>query len=306
MTSVKMTSDLLEELGSCGDYVHRFQRLFPIDQYPDGVEVNEDVCSRHAVNFPWDWAVEVMLSNAGYSVYQEQINALNREFTALNQRYSDERAAWRDAWNEQYSDPDWNTSAEARAAHTELTRAHEVRLEEAKLDATHRSARAFGRAFAASDDHVSDRVQTAHQRSGRRRDERVIAAYDRVVNDLSTSRQRLDEYTAKVPELEERELALRSVAAQARANVAEREAERLEANAERARASADSATKSAEEARAEAARLAALAAPAESTSEESTEVTESESTTDSATEASDPAENTDSSTSESEAVTRDA
>lgn len=306
MTSVKVTSDLLEELGSCGDYVHRFQRLFPIDQYPDGVEVNEDVCSQHAVNFPWDWATEVMLSNTGYRAYQEQINALNREFTALDSQHADERAAWRETWNQRYTDPDWDTSDEARAAHRELTRAHAARLEESKLDATHRSARAFGRAFAASDDHVSDRVKTAHQRSSGRRDERLIAAYDRVVSDLSASRQRLEEYTAKVPELEERELNLRSAVAQARANVAEREAARLEANAERARASADSATKSAEEARAEAARLAALAAPAESTSEESTEVTESESTTGSATEASDPAENMDSSTSESEAVTRDA
>lgn len=76
---MKLTSNTLRELGSCGDYLRRFGQLFPRSEYPDGVEVNQEVCARYATDFDWAWAAETMLNWDGRQEYERLRNSRSAE-----------------------------------------------------------------------------------------------------------------------------------------------------------------------------------------------------------------------------------
>jgi cell division septum initiation protein DivIVA len=84
---MKMTRDLLSALGSCGGYVETFDRLFPADEHPDGVEVTAEVCVQYADEFDWAWAADVMLTQEAHSVWSDAVYYSGR--TARAQKFGE-------------------------------------------------------------------------------------------------------------------------------------------------------------------------------------------------------------------------
>lgn len=59
-----LTVKTLLNHGACTAQVLRFQRLFGTS-----VEVTEDLCAAHAMDFSWDWAANHLLSDEGRTAY---------------------------------------------------------------------------------------------------------------------------------------------------------------------------------------------------------------------------------------------
>lgn len=256
---MKMTQELLTELGSCGDYVHTFRRLFPSSEFPDGVEINEEVCWANAGEFPWYWAVEQMLSGRGGERYHAVKREIQRERNAHNQKLIDARHAWQEKHGEQYAEVTYDTSREARDEYRQLVSTWEAELLELGLSDGQIEARAFGRVFSGEPDLRSNKVNRAHERVAARVEESVISAYTELEARLKKKRAQLAELTRLVPELEEQEAKLRLKYVPAKARKQAAAATRLAQEAtERARIAAEWQTR-ADEAQAEAEKLAAEA-----------------------------------------------
>jgi hypothetical protein len=274
---VRMTKELLAGLGSCGDYVRTFRRLFPIEQYPDGIEVNEEVCLQHANQFPWDWAVEQMLTYDGANKFREIRNELRTEANELERELNAKREAWKTQYNQSYTEPDWDTSSEARDAYNTMLTEHNTKLTELGLAQDQRSARAFGRVFDTMPEFRSPRVESARENAVRQIEATTIARYDDLTRRLESNRAELERLTELVPQLEaeEAELRVKYVPAKARQRAAE--AAMLADRAAEATRLAEEAQTRADDAKAEADKLAA---EAEAIGNASTETTTDDTATD--------------------------
>jgi hypothetical protein len=80
---MKMTRQLLRDVGVCATYVRRFSELFPTETYPDGVELNQETCTQHANDFDWQWAVSEFLSWNGRMRHEELVASRSAEARAF-------------------------------------------------------------------------------------------------------------------------------------------------------------------------------------------------------------------------------
>lgn len=110
---LKMTTELLAELGSCGDYTAKFQRLFPTtdERYEDGVEVTGEVVRANRNDFDFSWAVARMFTDEAQTRYtdatygrDEVSQLIETERTQAATAHNAARAAWRqkydlDSWS---------------------------------------------------------------------------------------------------------------------------------------------------------------------------------------------------------------
>jgi hypothetical protein len=80
---VKMTRQLLLDVGVCGTYVRTFSNKFPIETYPDGVELNREVCEAHANDFDWPWAVAEFLNWNGRQRWEDLVGSRSSEARAF-------------------------------------------------------------------------------------------------------------------------------------------------------------------------------------------------------------------------------
>lgn len=73
-----ITVEMLKSLGACESELEVFEELFP-----EGTEVTEELCVRHALDFEWCWCSENLLSPAGFRKYNEVIEEAREEFYAV-------------------------------------------------------------------------------------------------------------------------------------------------------------------------------------------------------------------------------
>lgn len=254
---MKMTKELLAELGSCGEYVRVFRRNFPVEQYPEGVEINEEVCATQADQFQWSWAVEQMLTYDGQREWRSVLNELQDEVNQLTSEFNAARRAWREQYGR--SEPEYGASETERESYRQLRRDHDTRLAERKLSSYEREARAFGRVFDTMPEHRNPRVIEAQERAVQQIEANVISGYDDLTRRLHASRADLARLSDYVPQLEaeEAELRVRYVPAKARQQAAK--AALLADRATEATKLATEAQTRADEAKADAEKLAAEA-----------------------------------------------
>lgn len=165
--TLRFPSVVLGELGGCGEYVRRHQRLFPTETFPKGPAVTEEVCRRHADEWNWEWAGENMLTWEGRDAWR----------TLIRSRSSDNRR--------------FGTGTEREAA----TFGH---LFETRPD--YRNQRMVDLLASAAEREDRRRVQTLEDaRQEVAILEREAAEYDRLA---TRSRERLAERRAALPDLE--------------------------------------------------------------------------------------------------------
>lgn len=260
---MKMTVELLEELGTCGEYTRTFRRLFPIDQYPDGVDITEAVCREHAADFTWNWAVENLLgTSAGYDAYHAKLGELQRELSEVNSRHNEAKAAWRTEYQQRYNEPDWDTPQEAKSAYNELTEKQQAELQELGLYGSQIEARAFGHVFETMPDARRRGLDRLQERAVERVEQAIINEYERAEyqvtatkRDIEAAQATIARLTEKLPELEAAEAALRLKVIPAKARRAEAHAKLMAQRAEEAAKSAETAQQVAAEAQAKAEEL---------------------------------------------------
>jgi hypothetical protein len=86
---MRLTRDMLRELGSCGDYIRIFADKFPTSDYPLGVELNRENCAAHHADFDWGWAASTMLTPEGnnrWDTLRLSRRAADRDFGTGSQR----------------------------------------------------------------------------------------------------------------------------------------------------------------------------------------------------------------------------
>jgi hypothetical protein len=84
-----LTRGMLRQLGSCGTYVRKFSDAFPLETYPDGVEINAETCGEHYQVFDWEWALHNMLNYEGRVEHDRRMRSRseeNRRFGTGNRR----------------------------------------------------------------------------------------------------------------------------------------------------------------------------------------------------------------------------
>lgn len=64
---VLVTSNTLEELGSCGTYVDRFR-----SNWPEGTVITKELCVEHASSFEWHWAAANLLAPGHLSDWERR------------------------------------------------------------------------------------------------------------------------------------------------------------------------------------------------------------------------------------------
>lgn len=252
---MRMTKELLQELGSCGDYTRTFKRLFPIDQYPEGVEVNEEVCSKHDGEFPWSWAVDVMLTTEGQTRYNETYRELMAEYQAIVAKRDEDRRLWRERTGLHYSS---DATGEQLLDYNRIGEQFNDRLAAAGINAsysveTNAQARAFGRVFDQNPNLRSSRVTRAEEEAVAKVERRVIEQHEAAQRDLTYVTEQLAHFTERLPVAEELVRTTGALVAPALARRAEAKAKLLGERAAAAQQLAD-------EAAAEAKRLADEAA----------------------------------------------
>lgn len=179
---MRMTSEMLQELGSCSDYTSRFIRLFPItdERYVDGVEVTADVCAENATEFDWGWAASVMLTEEGRQEYNRRVSngsddddmkAIYDDETRSHDTYNEDVAAWREKHQQEYDSPDWNTPQVARDEYNQIQRRYGDRNEAIQVRRSQHVARTFGSLFERPELR-SQRVQEAFDAGEVRREQK--------------------------------------------------------------------------------------------------------------------------------------
>lgn len=87
-----LTRSVLKQLGSCGQYQRTFTNRFPVSEFPNGIEINEENCRRYWRDWDWDWACSRMLNFEG----QGEVDRLMRSRSEANRQLgtgSERRAA---------------------------------------------------------------------------------------------------------------------------------------------------------------------------------------------------------------------
>lgn len=265
---MKMTVELLRELGTCGGYRDTFKELFPKSEYPDGVEVTADVCAANADKFDWHWAADTLLTSEAAAVWRTQVDGdLYRTHLAANTSNNERRQDAYRQWQQDFNQPEryttYNTGREAREAYNTIDREF-TKLDNAQSHAySVARARAFGALFEEPQNQNSKLERllvVARQRAERAEREELSNAELRVKTaqvGIENSQRELERFTTDLP-LAERALV------EARATFTARQVERVKRTA----AEALEAVKAAEATAAEAlAAKTALDEPATSASD---------------------------------------
>lgn len=85
----RMTRAILQELNACGTYVRRFSTTFPVERFPNGVEINQETCGEYCDVFDWQWAIDNMLNFEGRELYHQLVRSRspeNRHFGTSDRR----------------------------------------------------------------------------------------------------------------------------------------------------------------------------------------------------------------------------
>jgi hypothetical protein len=94
-----ITTDTLRERRACAEQVELFASLFP-----DGVEVTEELCVKHAQDFGWDWASEYLLPRLAHEAYDEAVRpaykAYNEAIRVAREAYIEATRPAREAYDE--------------------------------------------------------------------------------------------------------------------------------------------------------------------------------------------------------------
>lgn len=192
---MRMTKELLAQLGTCGDYLRKFVRTFPVtdERYADGVVVDRAICEEHADAFDWTWAKEVMLNAEGQRLFDaardpdddDVVRAIRDERTASHEARQRATEAWRTSHDEPYSYPTTTTSNDAQIEYRKLTEEADAR--DVALDERHSRhvAGTFGELFARPELR-SERVVQAVKDADRERDRTER-------RELTTARNAVDE-----------------------------------------------------------------------------------------------------------------
>lgn len=198
---MKMTLEILKELGSCGDYTRAFKREFPVDQYPDGIDVNEAVCSKYDNQFPWSWAVDVMLNAEGHTAYNALYRELMAEYREFTRKRDEDVTRWRERTGLSYTS---DASGEQRADYQRIVDEFNAKLAAAGIRTeydvdTNAQARAFGRTFDQHPEFRSPRVATAEENAVAKIERRVIEQHDAAQRDLEYVNTQLKHFTERLP-----------------------------------------------------------------------------------------------------------
>ena len=203
---MKVTKELLNELGVCHDYLQKFIRAFPVkdERFADGVEATGDVCAEHAAEFDWSWAADVMLAPEAYQQWRNTVNEgadmreLVRQRDEAYDVYSKRSQEWRERHNESYTEPNYRTPDAARAEWQELADAHNRDMTRINDEIAVLKARLFGQLFE-DPENRSNRVIEADEHADRQRqaNERreLVNARDRV----TALRREQEKWTTEPP-----------------------------------------------------------------------------------------------------------
>ena len=202
---MRMTSEMLQELGSCSDYTGRFIRLFPTtdERYVDGVEVTADVCVENATEFDWSWAASVMLTEEGKQEYNRRVSngsddddmkAIRDDETRSHDTFNEDVAAWREKHQQEYDSPDWNTPQVARDEYNQLQRSYSDRNEVLQTRRSQHVARTFGSLFERTELR-SERAQDAFAAAERRRERKELDRLRVAESNLSEVQQKITYWT---------------------------------------------------------------------------------------------------------------
>lgn len=256
---MKMTKELLGQLGACGDYVRTFIRLFPTsdERYADGVEITPEVCVANSSDFSWSWAAEIMLSHDAYDRWSrrsqgDEYRALVAQRDQAYQTHNDEVNDWRAHNAHSYGEPNRRTSEGGRASYNAIQR----KLNDAVTDVERRlnelGAQVFGELFQ-DVTNQSSRIATALEQAERARvdnERRELRDARNLVERLGRDREHwttqpavelarieeaLPKAEAEVERLEQRRRTHDLVLARSRAATAQRALEVAEQNSKNAR-----------------------------------------------------------------------
>lgn len=286
-----ITREMLVDLGVCGTYLDRFRREFPTSQFPDGVEVNRTICAEKHHVFDWDWASSVMLSRDAQRKWRENSSSdsvgratLTRERTTLRNEQRDAISAWQEKYNQDSDYPEYNATPECNNEYNTITGEFSRKIEEVDNKIRAYTAGEFG-ALMEDPLNYSTAFENALQRETQRfveRQRREMNQAQEAVNDArsriktaeemienckretANAKRRITDWTAKLPDLEAKLV-------QAKAEYAEKQLARQEAAVADAQAKLDELRRQIAEA-AEASKTVE-AAPAEETTEASSEAT---------------------------------
>ena len=74
---VRVTAELLRAKYACGSQVVLFESLFP-----EGVEITQELCVKHARDFDWSWAAKNLLPEKQREDYAEGRGLLMKDYAA--------------------------------------------------------------------------------------------------------------------------------------------------------------------------------------------------------------------------------
>lgn len=222
---LKMTAELLAELGSCGDYTAKFKRMFPTtdERYEDGVEVTSEVVRANERHFDLSWAVARMFNDEAQTRYanatygrDEVSQLIETERTQATTAHHAARAAWR----QKYDLDSWSSgdSPDSRQEYQE----EGERYRQVMRDLDERSTAHWTDLFAELFNDPSCHSQTFMNVQARAEERRSQAEADRLhrfENKLRTQQEKI-RYWTEEPENELRRV-VEELEAQ-RSNLAER------------------------------------------------------------------------------------
>lgn len=117
---IKMTEELLAELGSCGDYLSTFKRSFPStdDRYEDGVEVTGEVVREHRDRFDLSWGVARMFTDDAQTRYMDATYSrddVSQEIQSERERAAAAHTTARRVWREKFEEDNWSVGSTPEA-----------------------------------------------------------------------------------------------------------------------------------------------------------------------------------------------
>jgi hypothetical protein len=250
---MKMTYELMRELGTCGDYRSKFRQLFPTSEYPEGIEITVENCVAHAQNFDWYWAVDVLLTSEAASQWRNYVDSElsatnNAESVRIESTHRDDVTAWREKFDEPRSYVTTGTSGASREAWDSISERYNAEIEQRNKTYTEGLARKFGELFQEPTNRSSSlvaKVQAAAERVERAERQALTDAEVRVAtatNGIANAQRDLEHHTAELP------LAQRALV-DAKAQFTAREVQRAERRAQEAADAVAAAKVAAEEAR---------------------------------------------------------
>lgn len=103
---MNITVEDLERVGACPAYINTFKEKFPIEDFPEGVEVTEEVCLANVGQFDFQFAAQNFLTSDVYAEFATEFRTVadaeytknqeaQLELTAIYEMTSTE---WREKW----------------------------------------------------------------------------------------------------------------------------------------------------------------------------------------------------------------